>query len=137
MYQVAKVGSIVLLAFTLAACQSTKPDTAVVTLERPTLQVPPVDNIRLRDVDWHVISKNAKPGQPGSADEAFRKGNSSSLFALNAKDYENISINTANLLKTIKQYQAQVRAYQEYYVGVENQQQEGKPNAGKETSPKR
>ena len=133
MRQVAKIVSIIMLAASLGACQSTKTDTAVVTLDRPTLTVPPVDNLHLKDIEWNVISKSAKSGQPGSVDEAFRKGNSSSLYALSAKDYENISINTANMLKSIKQYQAQVRAYQQYYDVVEPK--EGKAD-GKKTNAK-
>lgn len=132
MRQVAKIASIIMLAASLGACQSIKPDTAVVTVDRPTLTVPPVDNLHLKDIEWNVISKSAKSGQPGSVDEAFRKGNSSSLYALSAKDYENISINTANMLKSIKQYQAQVRAYQQYYDVVEPK--EGKDDGKKTTA---
>ena len=134
MHQVAKIASIIILAASLGACQTLKPDTAVVTVDRPTLTVPPVDNLHLKDIEWNVISKSAKPGQPGSADEAFRKGNSTSLYALSAKDYENISINTANMLKSIKQYQAQVRAYQQYYDVVETK--EGKDDGSKKTTAK-
>ena len=134
MRQVAKIASIIMLAASLGACQTLKPDTAVVTVDRPTLTVPPVDNLHLKDIEWNVISKSAKPGQPGSADEAFRKGNSTSLYALSAKDYENISINTANMLKSIKQYQAQVRAYQQYYDVVETK--EGKDDGSKKTTAK-
>ena len=134
MRQVAKIASIIMLAASLGACQSIKPDTAVVTVDRPTLTVPPVDNLHLKDIEWNVISKSAKSGQPGSVDEAFRKGNSTSLYALSAKDYENISINTANMLKSIKQYQAQVRAYQQYYDVVETK--EGKDDGSKKTTAK-
>ena len=133
MQQVVKIASVALLAATLGACQTLKPDTAVVTVDRPTLTVPPVDNIKVRDVNWHVISKNAKLGQPGSSDEAFRNSNSTSLYALSAKDYENLSINTANLVKSIKQYQAQVRAYQQYY-DVVDPKKEGKDDGKKTTA---
>lgn len=136
MRQVAKIASIIMIAASLSACQTLKPDTAVVTVEKPKLTVPPVDNLHLRDIDWSVVSKSAKPGQPGSVDEAFRKGNSSSLYAVNAKDYENISINTANMLKTIKQYQAQVRAYQQYYDMVEPDNTQGKDDGSKKTTAK-
>ena len=133
MRQVVKFALIAMLAASLGACQSLKPDTAVVTVEKPNLSIPPVDNLHLKDIEWNVISKSAKSGQPGSVDEAFRKGNSSSLYALNAKDYENISINTANLLKSIKQYQAQVRAYQQYYDVVEPKK-EGNEDGKKTTA---
>lgn len=112
-----KLVAVALLAAMLAGCQTTAtpPTTAVVTVTKPQLVVPPVDMVTLRDVDWRIIVKDAKSGQSGSIDEAFRKGNSTSLYAVDAKDYEDLSVNTANLLRTIKQYQAQVRAYQDYY----------------------
>ena len=116
---VAKLLTVLGLTAVLAGCATTEPTTAIVTAERPQLTVPDVDNIKLREIEWHVISKQAKPGEKGSADAAFRKSGSGSLFALSAKDYEDISVNTANLLKVIKQYQAQVRAYKQYYLKEE------------------
>jgi hypothetical protein len=135
MHQIVKIAAVIVLAASLGACQSIRPDTAVVTVDRPTLTVPPVDNLHLKDIDWYVITKSAKSGQPGSVDEAFRKGNSSSLYALSAKDYENISVNTANMLKSIKQYQSQVRAYQQYY-DVVDPKKEGKDDGSKKTTSK-
>ena len=129
MHQVAKITFIILLALAASACQ-TRPTTAVVTVSRPALTVPPVDSIKMRAVNWHVVSKNAKPGQPGHVDEAFRKSNSTSLFAVSARNYENISVNTANLLRVIKQYQTQVRAYRDYYSGIDPQQNQGSNNVG-------
>ena len=122
-----------IVALALAGCATTEPTTAVVTVERPKLSLPTVDHLSMRDIEWHVLSKNAKPGQPGSADEAFRKSNSASLFALSAKDYEDISVNTANLLKVIKQYQSQIRAYNQYYQQEEQQSKE-QGNASKATA---
>lgn len=128
---VAKLITVLGLAVVLAGCATTEPTTAIVTAERPQLTVPEVDNIKLREIEWHVISKQAKPGEKGSADAAFRKSNSNSLFALSAKDYEDISVNTANLLKVIKQYQAQVRAYKQYYLKEEGNQSKEQGNASK------
>ena len=131
---VAKLLTVLGLAAVLAGCATTEPTTAIITAERPQLTVPEVDNIKLREIEWHVISEKAKPGEKGSADAAFRKSNSSSLFALSAKDYEDISVNTANLLKVIKQYQAQVRAYKQYYLKEEGNQPKEQGNASKATT---
>lgn len=128
---VAKLLTVLGLTAVLAGCATTEPTTAIITAERPQLTVPEVDNIKLREIEWHVISEKAKPGEKGSADAAFRKSNSSSLFALSAKDYEDISVNTANLLKVIKQYQAQVRAYKQYYLKEEGNQPKEQGNASK------
>jgi hypothetical protein len=131
MYQIAKIVPALSLVLLLGACQA-RPTAVVSLIDRPALTVPPVDNIKMRSVNWYVISKNAAPGKPGSVDNAFKKSNGSSLFAVSAKDYENIAINTANFIKTIKQHQAQVNAYRDYYVGTEAKNPQGRKNVGKE-----
>lgn len=98
----------------LAACATTE-TTAVVTVEKPTIMIPNVDKINMSDVNWIIINKNAKPGTDAHVDSAFKKGNTESLFAINPKDYEDMAINQANLVKAIRQYQAQVKAYKKYY----------------------
>ena len=103
------------LCLLLAACQTVQPTTAVVTVERPTLVLPSVYQIKLNDIEWHVVNKTAKPGSEDHIDTAFGKAHSESLFAINPRDYEDLAINQANLVKVIRQYQAQVNAYKQYY----------------------
>ena len=103
------------LCLLLAACQTAQPTTAVVTVERPTLVLPSVDQIKLNDIEWHVVNKNAKPGSEDHIDTAFGAAHSESLFAINPRDYEDLAVNQANLVKVIRQYQAQVNAYKQYY----------------------
>ena len=109
-----KVVKLLPLCLLLAACQ-TMPTTAVVTVERPTLVLPSVDQVKLNDVEWHVVNKNAKPGSEDHIDTAFGKAHSESLFAINPRDYEDMAVNQANLVKVIRQYQAQINAYKQYY----------------------
>ena len=109
-----KVVKVFPLCLLLAACQ-TAGTTAVVTVERPTLVLPSVDNVHLNDIEWHVVNKNAKPGSEDHIDTAFGKAHSESLFAINPRDYEDLAVNQANLVKVIRQYQAQVNAYKQYY----------------------
>ena len=109
-----KVVKLLPLCLLLAACQTTG-TTAVVTVERPTLVLPSVDQVKLNDVEWHVVNKSAKPGSEDHIDTAFGKAHSESLFAINPRDYEDLAINQANLVKVIRQYQAQVNAYKQYY----------------------
>lgn len=107
---------IVAAALALAGCQTTKePVTAVVTVEKAPLVVPNVDNIKIQDVDWYVIKRDAKSDQEGSPEQAFGKSHSDSLLAITPRGYENLAVNQANLVKIIRQYQAQVSAYKEYY----------------------
>ena len=109
-----KVVKLLPLCLLLGACQ-TMPTTAVVTVERPTLVLPSVDQVKLNDVEWHVVNKNAKPGSEDHIDTAFGKAHSESLFAINPRDYEDMAVNQANLVKVIRQYQAQINAYKKYY----------------------
>ena len=110
-----KVVKILPLFLFLAACQTMQPTTAVVTVERPTLVLPSVDQVKLNDVEWHVVNKAAKPGSEDHIDTAFGKAHSESLFAISPRDYEDMAINQANLVKVIRQYQAQINAYKQYY----------------------
>lgn len=135
---VVKYAGIVLAAALLAGCQTTKePTTAIVQVEKAPLMVPSVDNIKIQDVEWYVIKKNASGNQEGSSDQAFGKSHSDSLLAITPRGYENLATNQANLVKIIRQYQAQINAYRDYYgkpasaTAVDAKQgadKDGKPN---------
>jgi hypothetical protein len=112
-----KYGAVALLALLLAGCQTTElPATAIVQVERPAIMVPAVDNIKIQDTEWYVIKKGASTNQAGSAEKAFRESNSDSLLAVTPDGYEAMATNQANLVKIIRQYQAQVAAYRDYYI---------------------
>jgi len=105
-----------IIALSLAACAGTPaPTTAIVTVEKPTMMVPNVDQIRLTDVEWHVVTKDAKPNTDGHIDTVWKKTTGNSLFAVTSRGYEDISVNMANMTKIVKQLQAQVQAYKDYY----------------------
>ena len=115
MSQVVKILAAIFATALLMGCQTTQPTTAVVTVEKPTLMLPNVDQVQLGDVEWHIINKNAKTGADDHIDTTFRTANSDTLFAITPKDYEDMAINQANLVKIIRQYQAQLGAYKKYY----------------------
>lgn len=119
-----KLSIVAIAAALLAGCSATTTTTAVVTVEKPALNLPNVDNVRLTNVQWHVIGKNAKAGEDGHIDETFRKTRSETLFAITPKGYEDLAINTANMVKTIRQLQSQVNAYKEYYQRTEQPQEQ-------------
>jgi hypothetical protein len=105
------------VALSLAACQTTQPPaTAIVQVEKPAIMVPAVDNIKIQDAEWYVVKKTTSPDQAGSAEKAFRESNSDSLLAVTPDGYESLATNQANLVKIIRQYQAQVAAYKDYYI---------------------
>ena len=109
--------ALVALTLAVAACQTTQPPaTAIVQVEKPAILVPAVDNIKIQDTEWYVIKKTTSPDQAGSAEKAFRESNSDSLLAVTPDGYEALATNQANLVKIIRQYQAQVAAYRDYYI---------------------
>jgi hypothetical protein len=100
----------------LAGCAGTPaPTTAIVQVEKPAMMLPNVDQVRLKDVEWHVITRDAQPGTSGHIDQVWKKATKDSLFAVTSTGYENISINVAEMTKVIKQLQSQIKAYKEYY----------------------
>ena len=105
------------VAVAVAGCQTTQPPaTAIVQVEKPAIMVPAVDNIKIQDAEWYVVKKTTSPDQAGSAEKAFRESNSDSLLAVTPDGYEALATNQANLVKIIRQYQAQVAAYRDYYI---------------------
>jgi len=115
MSQVVKILSAITITAALMGCQTVQPTTAVVTVEKPTLVLPNVDQVKLSDVEWHIINKSAQVGAEDHIDTTFRTARSETLFAITPKDYEDMAINQANLVKVIRQYQAQLGAYKKYY----------------------
>lgn len=110
----------------LAACASTSPTTAIVTVEKPTMMLPNVDQIRLKDVEWNIVTRDAKANTDGHIDTVWKKTTSDSLFAVTSRGYENLSLNIAEMTKAIKQLQAQVQAYKEYYTEKPKEDPNGK-----------
>jgi hypothetical protein len=105
-----------LLTVLLAGCASTNtPTTAIVQVEKPTMMLPNVDQVRLKDVEWYVVTRDAKADSPGHIDNVWKKATKDSLFAVTSSGYENLSLNMAELVKVVKQLQAQVKAYKDYY----------------------
>ena len=114
--RVAKLFGAAVLAALLAGCAGTPaPTTAIVQIEKPTMMLPNVDQVRLKDVEWNVITRDAKPGAAGHIDTVWKKTSKDSLFAVSSNGYEDMSVNVAELTKVIRQLQLQVQAYKEYY----------------------
>ena len=105
-----------IISLSLAGCAGTPPPTtAIVTVEKPTLMLPNVDKIKLKDVDWNIVTRDAKPGTDGHIETVWKKASSDSLFAVTSRGYESLSLNMAEMTRVIKQLQTQVEAYKEYY----------------------
>ena len=105
---------IVLLLISLTGCSSipgqVKVDT--VPVERPPLVLPVPDTITAKPVEWIVVT-------PENAQEVWAELKDANqnivVFAVTDEGYQNISLNFAELIKLVKQQQAIIAAYKNYY----------------------
>lgn len=69
--------------------------------------VPPVDQLRMRDVKWIVIT-------PENIEEHFAALGSGEvvLFAVTAQGYENLALNLSDVRANIDQYKAVIAVYE-------------------------
>ena len=69
--------------------------------------VPPVDQLRMRDVNWVIIT-------PENVDEKFAAISSGELvlFAVTAQGYENLALNLSDVRANIDQYKAVIAVYE-------------------------
>ena len=76
-------------------------------LATPKPIVPPVDQPRMRDVKWVVIT-------PENIDEQFAKITTGEvvLFAVTAQGYENLALNLSDVRANIDQYKAVIGVYE-------------------------
>lgn len=79
--------------------------TRVVEVKRQPPIVPKTDILKLRDVNWVVVSKE-------TADEKLEDGKA--YFALDAEGYSNMSKNLNDVRVVIQQKDAVINTYKEY-----------------------
>lgn len=94
---------------------SSQPDPVEVStrpVEKPGLELPQADEIRLREVDWQLIT-------PENAEEIFETAEESGrpvvFFALTDKGYENLGLNISDIRAYIQQQKTIIAAYENYY----------------------
>jgi len=101
----------------LAACSSPAEIEQVIPVEvrtievqRPAPIVPSVDQLRLRSVEWIVIT-------PDNVEESFARIQSGELvlFAVTAEGYENIALNLSDVRAMIEQQQRVIAIYQRQF----------------------
>ena len=103
----------VLSGLALAGCASTDPiEISASPIDKPTLMVPKVSKLNLRDVKWVVVNK--ENFAEIMADLEKKNGNVV-LFAVTDKGYEALSLNIADLRQLIQQQQSIIAAYEKYY----------------------
>lgn len=100
----------------LTACGSTtieevKPvEVRTIEIPRPAPIVPEVDQLRLRDVNWIIIT-------PENVDESFAKIQTGEivLFGVTAEGYENLALNISDIRAMIEQQKKIIAIYKSQF----------------------
>lgn len=119
------VAAIVLLS--LSACGSSVKPIQIVSapLERVPLDLPPVDELKLDEVDWIIVTEE---NVNSVWEELNKKNYSIVIFGLTDKGYEDLSVNIAKIKQLVQQQKAVIAAYKNYYENqnkaIDKQQEE-------------
>ena len=118
-------GTILLLSLTLMGC-GMMPEPKVVTVTRTVKTEVPIvtrpKQVQLNDVKIYVVSK---VNYEEFVEEYTKKNGADSYIAISVKDYENLSLNFAELRRYIEQ-QKQIIVYYETAVTPEKEEGDGK-----------
>jgi hypothetical protein len=85
-------------------------------LDKPQLTLPPVDEIRLRNVEWVVINTE---NMEEKIAELTANGQPLALFVLTGEGYENLGLNFSDIRALVQQQQRIIIAYENYYQAAE------------------
>ena len=106
------------MIISLAAC-STKPvpiEISAKPVQKPTLTLPPVDELNMRKLEWIVINEN-------NVESVIAKlnadGKAFALYSLTGDDYGNLGLNFSDIRALVQQQQAIIAAYEGYYEQAE------------------
>ena len=81
-------------------------------MDKPTLELPPVDELNMKKVEWIVLNE-------GNVEEVIKKlqseGKAFALYALTGEGYGNLSLNFSDIRALVQQQQAIIAAYEGYY----------------------
>lgn len=107
------LGCLILL-FALSACSTPNEEIIVSTIpvDKPILTLPPVDELNLRNVEWHVVTRDNLEEKIA---EFEQRGIPVAFFAVSGTGYEELSLNLNDLRSQIEQLNAIIVAYENYY----------------------
>ena len=106
------------ILISLAAC-STKPQQIEVSakpIDKPTLTLPPVDELNMKTVEWIVLNEN---NVDAVIEKLKTEGKAFALYALTGEGYGNLSLNFSDIRALVQQQQAIIAAYEGYYQAAE------------------
>lgn len=106
------------MIISLAAC-STKPQQIEISakpIEKPTLVLPPVDELNMKPVEWIVLNED---NVDAVMERLKSEGKAFALYALTGDGYSNLSLNFSDIRALVQQQQAIIAAYEGYYQAAE------------------
>lgn len=107
------ISSLLLVVALLSGCSTFRPEPEVVTVteivERNIPTVPHPKSVRLNDIKIYVVNKD---NYDEFVEEYAKKNGNDAYIAISIKDYENLSLNFAELRRYIEQ-QKQIILYYE------------------------
>ena len=98
----------------LSGCSSTpqRIEVSAKPVEKPELVLPNADSLRMKDVEWILITPENFEEKVA---EIQKSGRPVVFFALTDEGYENISMNFSSIRAFIQQQRAIIIAYENYY----------------------
>jgi hypothetical protein len=81
-------------------------------IEKPSLTLPKVAKVKMRDVKWKIVNKDNINQVIADLEKS---GDSVVFFTLTDKGYEALALNIADLRKLVQEQQAIIAAYDQYY----------------------
>ena len=107
------------LVLALTACSSNQPQVIEISakpLNKPQLNLPPVDEIRTRPVQWVIINEENLEEKLA---QLTANGQPLGLFVLTGEGYENLGLNISDIRALVQQQQQIIIAYENYYKAAE------------------
>jgi hypothetical protein len=107
------------LVLALTACSNPMPQLINVSskpINKPTLTLPPVDELNLRPVEWVIINE---ANLEQKIAELTAGGRPLAMFVLTGDGYENLGMNFSDIRALVQQQQAIIVAYENYYQQAE------------------
>ena len=81
-------------------------------IEKPELVLPNADQLRMREVEWTIITPE---NFEEKIEDIKKSGRPVVFFALSDKGYENLGLNFSDIRAFIQQQKAIIAAYENYY----------------------
>lgn len=116
-----KIVAVLLLVIFLAGCNTNPIQVSTTPVEKAPLILPAIDQFRARDVNWFIITPE---NYQKVISELQASGQNVALFAITDKGYEALSLNLTDIQTIIRQQQAIIAAYQDYYIPKEEPKEE-------------